>query len=56
MKFAETVRVHRAVGGAGYAGIATGFQASDEHGLTGSTLGLRLAAIQNVAPFLPRVA
>jgi hypothetical protein len=46
----------RAIGGPAFAEIAANFQASDQHGLTSSTLGVRLAAIRNVAPFLLRVS
>ena len=46
----------RAIGGPAFAEIASGFQTSDQHGLTSSTLGVRLAAIRNVAPFLLRVS
>jgi hypothetical protein len=45
----------RAIGGTTFAEIAAGFQAADRYGLATSTLGLRLAAVQNVAPILLRV-
>jgi hypothetical protein len=46
----------RAIGGTAFAELAAGFQAADPHCLTSTTLGLRLAAIKNVAPFLLRVS
>lgn len=45
----------RAIGGTAFAEIASEFQRADPHGLTSSTLGLRLAAVRNVAPILLRV-
>jgi hypothetical protein len=46
----------RAIGGKSYSAVAAAFQETDQHGLAASTLGPRLAAIRNVAPFLLRIA